>query len=282
MSNLINSLLVNREVGELGLSIATDLAISRALGKHPEIVDASPPINDYNMLLINLRTLARNIYGSLGTEVRKSVGTTIPAEKLLDEIAVITELIGSSKVAIYYCTYDGLAKQFGESHVRRLSTEKQIVDAKMEEECCVNAFKILKARGEAPGFFDVDIKNATGITKPLIVTHLPVDLLSAHHFTGMTLLESHTGAIKPRLQWNTKLGKHKGEKVLMMPFNEFTLKVFGDNGNLLVGKDGKVRDALIEVAKKFKWTPTVTNDRIRWTISNIANVGYRDELAALL
>lgn len=282
MNAIENSYMVNREVGELGLSIATDLAISRILGKHPEIVDKYPPMNDYNHLLINLRTLVRNFYGAMDNSIRKQFNPKSPVDKILDEIAVIEELIGSAKVATYYCTYADLVRIVGEPQVRRLNTVNQIQNAKLEEDTTLYVLERLQEKGKRPGLFETYLKNPNNITKPLLLTHQPVDLLSAGSFTGLTLLESHTGAIKPRLFWNTKLGKHKGERPTNMPFNVFTLKVFGDNGNLVNAQDNKIREALMQIAIKYKWTPTTTMDRIRWGISNIADDTQKSTLMGLL
>lgn len=44
-------------------------------------------------------------------------------------------------------------------------------------------------------------------SKALIITHMAYDLLSYKDFAVLDLLESHTGALKPRNLWSTKYVK---------------------------------------------------------------------------
>lgn len=272
--------ITHREVGELGLSIATDLAISRALGKHPEITDPSPPIQRYGLLLINLRTLVRNFFGALEYTIRKQVKPASVTSRLMDELAVITEVIGANKVGVYFNSYDGVAKRFPKATIRKLTSALQMEQAIQEEKATVLLIGELEKRNVKVFKYDVDIGKSDNFPKTLLLTSFPLDLLSSTNFTSVDLLESHTGAIKPKLQWYTKLSKFKGERVTV-PFTKTTLQVFGD-GVLFSSKDVKIKEAVMAMATKYKWTPATTEDRVRWAISNIANASYRDEISQLL
>lgn len=272
--------ILNREIGDLGLSIATDLAISRALGKHPEIKDPSPPIDRYGKLLINLRTLVRNFFGAIDYTVRKQIKPQSVTNKLVDELAVIVELIGGNKVSVYYNTYNGVAKRFPKAEIRKLTSPLQLDNAMQEEKATLLLIAMLESKGALVLKYDVDIGKSDNFPKTLLLTSYPIDLLSSNNFATVDLLESHTGAIKPKLQWYTKLSKFKSERVIV-PFSAFTLQIFGD-GVLFSSKDTKVKEAVMATAVKYKWTPATTEDRVRWAISNIPNASYRDEISLLL
>jgi hypothetical protein len=98
----------------------------------------------------------------------------------------------------------------------------------------------------------------------LIVTHFPVDLFGRYRFNQLDLLESHTGKIKPPAQWNTKLSA-KREETDMLPFNPFTLQVFGDNQQF-VHQLPRVKEAVVETAKATGWSSVTTMEKIRMTL----------------
>ena len=56
---------INRTIGQFPISIATSLAIESALGVHPDIPVTGVPVEKYNAIYINVRTLIRNFIGSL-------------------------------------------------------------------------------------------------------------------------------------------------------------------------------------------------------------------------
>jgi len=75
--------------------------------------------------------------------------------------------------------------------------------------------------------FDTAIKGNNSAS--LIITHLPLDLLSAGSFRKLVLLESHTGALKTKSEWITKLSKN--ENYRNIPFNILSVQVLGDRNN---------------------------------------------------
>src|SRR5690606_9561418 len=95
-------------------------------------------------------------------------------------------------------------------------------------------------------YYDVYIEGKFQDT--MLLTHIPVDLLSADRFSKLVLLESHTGAIKPHLSWYTKLTN--GKELFRMPFNRFTLQVFGDNGVHFAPMPMKMKQAVKDISEK--------------------------------
>ena len=94
-----------------------------------------------------------------------------------------------------------------------------------------------------------------------------IDLLSNYSFPSCKLLESHTGKIKPKTYWNSKLsGKDSG----LMPFNAMTLQIFGDGENF-AAYPRKLKLELIELAKKNKWSPITTNAKVESDLNKMTD-----------
>ena len=127
-------------------------------------------------------------------------------------------------------------------------------------------------------FFDFEIEGRH--PDSLIMTHLPVDLLARYRFSRLELLESHTGKIKGPAEWNTKLTN--GKELANIPFNSFTLQLFGDNGNMFSPQSISIRRVLLEAAQKWGWTNVSGMERVRDTIGKIANDHHREQLVKLL
>lgn len=101
-----------------------------------------------------------------------------------------------------------------------------------------------------------------------VVTSFPIDLLSIPIDKNMVLFESHTGAIKRREAWITKLTSNSN--YMRFPFNHLTMTVLGDKANMLYAfRKAKYRDALLTLATDFKWTPYSSNERIVRSLNSI-------------
>jgi len=111
--------------------------------------------------------------------------------------------------------------------------------------------------------------------KALIMTHYSIDLLSRTEFTQLRLIESYSGAIKSKSQWNTKLTD--GKLYPRIPFNAFTIQVFGDRNILFMRYPKPVREAVLELSERFKWTTMTTMDKIRLNL-NWMNDRYTAEM----
>jgi hypothetical protein len=93
----------------------------------------------------------------------------------------------------------------------------------------------------------------------LLMSHYPVDLLQRYRFMSLAHLESHTGAVKTPLMWNTKLVN--GKETPYLPFDKMTLQMFGD-GIAFTPMPAKIRKRVLELAVEYKWTPATTKDLV--------------------
>lgn len=274
----------NRERGELTLSIATDFALQSAFGIHPEIKVSSAPILKFDELWVNLRTLFRNLMGSMDSAGKKGVLPPTIASAIALEMEMITSLVRDHtsnrvKVIYYLSDYDGIEKKYRlVGVVRKDSTPKQLEYTAIANE----TYKILLTQYKHLDIQTYSLKISPkegGTPKVMILTNYAYDLLSSKSFGHMALLESHTGAIKERAQWYTKY--YNGKELNMIPFREDFIQVFGDSETFRPA-DAKLREELLAVAKKYKWTSVTTLDMIRYSIDKIQNPYAKDLLRSIL
>jgi hypothetical protein len=261
-------LLTDRPQGQFPLSIATSLAIEGMLGIMPDKPPpADPEIDKTELLMVNVRTLLRNLYGSIPTGDRPMLDEYTIAEAISNEMRTIESIIaeksdGRCFCQFYYCSYIDSNRKFSKGLIKPLRTPSQQFYWKMEK--TVMGF-LRDEFKSGPGIkeFVTEFEDANYST--LIITHYPVDLLQRYRFSSLMLLESFTGAIKPPLMWNTKL--QNGEDIQNLPFDRMTLQMFGD-GVMFSPMPIKIRERVLQVALKDRWTPARTKDFVIASITN--------------
>lgn len=264
------ALIASRTLGKFNLSIATSLAIEGLCGIHDEIPTPKvPPVLHVDELWINIRTLIRNITGSVDGDVSalsaRDIGTCAFDEMLiiLNECNTLrpTPLI----IRPYACSYNTLSKILPYGLFKEVSTPKQIVYARLENEALEVLDKLSKERLDKEfDKFDVHIRFEP-VNNACMFTHYPTDLLFAKGAKHLELLESHTGKLKGPSEWNSKLKKFAGQE--RMPFDFMTVQVYGDSGGLLSPQPLHIRKRLVELSVKYKWNAMTTRSKIT---SNIA------------
>jgi hypothetical protein len=261
----------NREVGELPLSIGTSLAIEQLI-KTP---------NEWpEQLWINIRTVIRNIVGALPPEVKNGlvgidVYPTLSAELNFIKEHVYSETRTKTTVVYYYCDYSDLRIKFPSAILKEAKTPNQLdaiaLETTIVQELFAQASVDIK-------MFRTDIK--ADYSKIVMISHLPIDLLSAHFFHTVKLLESHTGTFKGKSEWNSKLTG--GNKLLRIPFNKFTVQVFGDNNNHFNAMPISIKKIVLELADKKKWTTVSGLELITSHIKDISDLAARDFLLKII
>lgn len=278
----IELFIAEREKGQFPVSIATSLALESLAGIHPDIPNVVvPPIKETRLLMFNIRTLIRNIHGALSTDVKRKLTAKVCVKALIEEMSIIEASVnriseGMVPVVFYACAYGSLSRKFPHAHMRPVVTELQLEYTHMERDT------IRELLAMQPAFdirrYDVDITDK--FTDTFIVTHHAVDLLSKKQFEKLTLLETHTGAIKNHLLWNTKLTKGKDNP--RIPFCAFSLQVFGDNGHLFSPMDAKTRAAVLSIAENDNWTAASTRDRIIESLRKLSDMELKTKLLMLV
>lgn len=265
VDSLSRNTLAERAMGNFPLSIATSQAIESVIGKLPDAPTADPEINRIDLLMVNVRTLIRNIFGSLDKEALKKVDEYTVAESLVAEMRTIEQIItensdGRCQTMYYFCSYADFLRKFTKSIPKTANTLLQ--KQKAASEHTVSEYLLNDFKDQAPiekyvtDFPNIDARTA-------IMTHYPIDLLQRYKFKSLVLLESHTGAVKPPMMWNTKL--QDGKELELLPFDRMTLQVFGDNV-LFVPMAVKIRQRVYKIAKDRAWTPATTKDYAIYTV----------------
>lgn len=279
-----NDYVGQRVKGEtLPMSVPTALAVERACGVHPEIKDPSPPIHAYRMILINVKTMIRNLHSSIEPDGLKrpdydDLLSGLVEDMRITESAIIDASKGSSQVQFYLPTYHSIKRQFPRAKLKLPSTEKQRQYADFEKNM-VLGFKKQIRQGIPLEVESTDMGPEGRYPKSLVVTHYPVDLLQRSRFTEMMLLESHTGKMKGSGQWNSKLTGSKGME--RIPFTKFTLQLFGDATHFL-SMPHKYKKEVLQIAEQERWTSTTSKERMLQGIKKISDAEVRGRILELM
>ena len=247
--------IIDRTVGVYPISIGTSLAIEGLT--HTGEFDkekGAPPIKECGMLYINIRTLFRNAFGSYD-DLKDRLTADIMIETLINDINEIKEAVKASSPStvcvVYLCRYKQLNKIFKEAKFKNPNTANQIFYNALEHDAYLECDK--DTYGEIK-YFDTELK---GDVDTFIITHMPIDLLSHKRFPSLTLLESHTGKVKNKMLWYTKLNGKRPD----IPFNRAFIQIFGD-GVTFSPQAIKVRRVIQSCAEKNRWHQNTSSERI--------------------
>ena len=268
--------MLDRVTGSYPLSIATCLAME-SIGMGPQkpydpdrVVPNHINLEEYDEVWVNLLTLIRNIFGANETSPALIEPETV-SEVLFDELDVIEQIIKDyspvkkPKVFWYISKHTHLKTEFKRAKLRedRTAKQKELTDAYIG---VIEDF-IPKA-----GFSEEKFQCFEGRLQPkqkvraLVLNHYAIELLDHDKFKQLDLLESHTGAVKGRLQWYSKL--YNGNNLVRIPFTKQFLQVFGDT-TLISPHELPLRKAVLQIAEQYKWTPATTTDRINYGLDQI-------------
>ncbi len=256
----------DRTLGYYPISISTSLAFEGLFGHHPEnpqVINPDKPIYlEYGRICINVRTMIRNVMGSFETEDRKRLTPKRVLQMVKSELVVIeqflhTETNGGIKPWFYIDTQPRLNQKFSKAIFRNPKTDNQLAEFSIEK--FVLESLLVDKEHKFINKIEHDFPMEVSINA-LIITHQPIDLLNLYKFNRLALLESHTGKIKLRTDWYTKL-KSLPKEITNLPFNKFTLQMFGD-GTMFSPMPIKLRRYVIEIANKHKWNTTTSKEKI--------------------
>ena len=279
-----------RDVSAFPFSVGSSLALESLFEGKNESIDPDRQIpqkvniTDYNELWINCATLFRNLYTAIPRDRVHDTVSRDCVDALADEMSQIHELVneesqGKTRVIYYICSYRGLEQEFKGAVRRTPNTDKQKFYQKLMDETLNRLVRRVKETQELLiREFNVTFYPDERI-KALIITHYAVDLLSAKRFRSLDLLESHTGVLKKFNTWYTKY--YNGKELMMIPFNEYLIKFFGDN-DLIVPFHFKVRRVIQEVAEQHKWNYATSMSKVRADIGTIKDHFARNEILKML
>lgn len=261
-----------RTVGMLPISVGTSLAFESLI---------ATPIKQIDSLMVNISTIFRNVYQAYDTQVRAGLTADKLYQDVLQDLGGIYEVLNkisknkTPNMVAYYCSYAGLAKRFKLAKIWLPDTKIQLHYAGLEDAV------LKKLVSELRGHIRLcDHTMPNGIRNTYVLTHHIVDLVVPNGYGNITLIESHTAALKENGEWHTKLTG--GSKFERIPFNPLTLQVFGDNSTNFKANDFKYKVAIHELAEKYDWTPMTTVERIKLGIASVQDETLRANLSQML
>lgn len=255
-----------RAVGYFPLSIATSLALEGAIGIHPDTPVGPKVLKDFNGHWVNVKTLFRNYYEAIGKE-------NIPDVKIVDlidsfrrELDVYMELSAEQgehkfKTVLYCPDYIGLEQRFPHAIMRVDSTPNQVL---FNKSLATVLGQVIKSDENLIKLYPTRITDPQN-SNTLMLTHFPYDL-TTKVFDNLSLLESHTGAIKDKSRWYTKF--YNGKELAMIPFHEGFLSVFGDK-QLFRPIGSTYRSTLVELGKKYNWSFATSRDKVIFGLDSL-------------
>lgn len=264
-----SEVLDNRVKGQFSLSIATSLAFEGLYGIMQETDNPkNPPIGLFKQIWVNIRTLFRNIHGSIDKDGERNLLPDDYANAVIEEMNIITGVVNERspdiQVHFYVCTYQTLSSLYPFSSFKEVKTDIQKAYAAMENGMLSCLFKHFGTTDDHVHICDTFI--IVRDPKILLLTHYPFDLLNVKGGGYIGLLESHTGVVKLKPQWNTKLNT---KDYARLPFDKMTVQLFGDTGGLFKPYPLDFRKKILELAVTKKWNSETTKDRIIQGVSSL-------------
>ena len=254
--------------GKYNVSIGTSLALETLFGINDNIPPPKVlPFNDYKYLVINVKTLLRNIVGAVNKELKTEWTTDHYVKVLLEEMGNIPNIVSDQShdklhVIYYFLDYKSLTKEYPNALIRESRSETSLKSEAMEK----YAFDKLKGMKDTLKVYFGDlVVPLDEKSKSVMITHMPLDLVPYAQSSRCDLLETHTGAIKDRNKWYTKLS---GKELERIPFTRKTIQIFGD-GKTFKGLTPKQREAILSFAKENHWNQSTTDRLIEKQIQRL-------------
>ncbi len=261
------------------LSVATSLALLGGMGEHPDHPLPNQPLLKYDEVWVNVKTLFRNLYEAVEKSEVHLVSARDFADVLLQEMEQLSTILlqlSNNRIGttFYICDYNTLAREYPKAILRGDTTQNQ----RDYTEAMRDTLKlVLKTHAEHIQVYPLKIKHVSD-RKVLLLTHYPIDLFSdALH--KRALWESHTGTIKEKHQWYTKL--LNGKDLPMIPFSEAMIQVFGDKEHFRPMGMG-IKKQVLDLAHRYNWSQVTTRDKMRYGFQQLRDYAVRDMLLSLL
>lgn len=256
---------LEREVGDFPLSIGTSYALQGLFNTHPNQKPVPLNVSTIDTIWINIKTLTRNLYAALGSAQTQTIDYNEAVDILVTEAESILTIVQQTrikaKVIFYLASSNAALWKYPHALWKKPKTVKQLGYDIYEKQVATECY--LRLKEQLPEH-TVELENPEGRNGICVMlTHFPMELLWKDRFTRLMLLESHTGKVKPYNQWYTKLNGVRED--MPMPFNRFTLQLFGD-GVIMDSFKRPLRQEFIELAKANRWTGITTIDLMYHTI----------------
>lgn len=258
----------DRALGEkLSISIGTAIPLEILLEEKTSL--------HYNFLYMNLATLHRNFYDSYPAGQIPAFKTYL--KLFIEEVQVIQSIVvdtiqGIILPVLYIATGKSIKIKMPHANVKYPTTTLQITYDELERAVINGTLKKL-GMGTIQ-VYDILIKG-NNVTA-LMLTHHALDLMSRASFRKLDLLESHTGLIKTKSQWITKLSK--SDIYRNLPFNIFTIQILGDRSKQFSAINSRTLKVVLDLAKTNKWSAATTLEKVKYDLRKIPDAALSAKL----
>lgn len=272
--------LVEREVGQIPVSIGTSLAFEGYLGIHPNQPKQPIDVKSVKEIWVNLRTLARNLWSAVPTAEVSNLNPAAAVDVLMQEVQTIPVALAQAgaraKVRYYITGKNSMKWMFPKAQFKEAKTPKQMAYEVYERYTSIELAQRMKAEGIE--LIEIDRKPPPSDGTVALITSYPHELLWKESFNRLLLLESHTGKFKPWQLWYTKLNNVKEDTP--MPFSKFTIQVFGDGADIVPQSRAIVAQVRL-MAQNRKWSPVTAESKVYHDITTHGSKELKEAYATL-
>lgn len=250
-----------RTMSSFNLSIGTGLAFESLFEPTHDRYDKERKIpnkvkiGDYTVFAVNLLTIAKNVLDScsqLSNDYLEILKNKDFEAIVCEEISIIEGLLFGEniKLYVYLPDHEYLSSSFNKGKIdtftklaaKNLQLYKTVSKMKFED------LPVKLIRGSR--FYKLAFKSSDKI---LMFSTFNYDLLNNYN---IQLLESHTGVLIKKEEFNKKYKKLNEKPYNMLPYDEMLLYLLGDNTtSMLCTKGEKVRKLIYNLATSKGWTP---------------------------
>lgn len=244
-----------RTVGQFAVSIATSLALEGAIGIYPERPGENL-LKKFPYIWINVRTIVRNIFGAY-TGNYKDISNQQLADAVAQELSLIAQVVSENTNGFTKAVFYAYALTVPRGYAK-FATFKDTTAEKERHfgDATEWILKQIRQIAQTEGVLFEQYNGVMNRPSPLglILTHLSLDLLLFQGITlsGRVLLESHTGKLKTRPEWHTKL--YNGKNLPNIPFDRGTIQLFGDSAGTIKPAAVGLRRMFHNLAIEQNWT----------------------------
>lgn len=280
---------MNNEIGDrtkgkkYPVSIGTAVALECFFGVTEDIPlppGASTRHMDYQCIVANLRTMARNFISSYAAKDIPFMNIDDLYADYSNELILINNIVSGESndrltISFYNNSYYKLKTHLKRATIKEKYTAKQQLVATIEDKLCNLVHANVRGIKDHIAYEYTNDIIRKGARRNIIITHYPMDLL----LTGLNpdLLESHTGKIKKPYQFPSKL-KRAGDDV---PFNKYTIQLLGDSSGYILSKSSAIRKEVLKICKEQGISPVTPEKRFLKTIKDNASPELLSELTGM-
>ena len=254
-----------------GITIGTELAIHTLFLPESDH-KLTKPISEYSGLYINLYTMVRNVLSQFNLAQLSNVHSADVVRIVLKDIALIASVSDSRVNIVYYAT--NLQKFKSPKYspyvmkgyfVEYATTRKQRHVARLQK----SAVKTLVRMQKVPSFPVLKIEKGNNI----ILTNFVMDVITN---PSNTLLESHTGRPRARMDWHGKLHKVAGVDMKIFPMCAKMLMFLGTSDLFTPNTLKHLKEDLVSVAKSRRWSAVTTEQQVLSDLRNSSGIVYNN------